>query len=215
MLTFPKSPGVYMILNKINGRVYIGSSVNVANRQRSHWRALNEGKHGNSFLQSDWSKCGGSDAFDFIVLVEIQNKETAVLVEQTYIDKYYDSQSQCYNICPKAESCLGVKRTEAQKEHLSHKIKEKGPEYLMSNPVLHAGPHHPNRGKPRTEDVKQRIRDTQATSKPVVQLTKEGVLVAEYPSIIGASRATDIAHCLIQKSIKLGRNAGGFRWKLK
>ena len=42
--------GIYMILNKINNKVYIGQSVNVGDRLDGHLRELRKGKHINVHL---------------------------------------------------------------------------------------------------------------------------------------------------------------------
>jgi group I intron endonuclease len=48
--------GVYWILNLVNGKVYIGSSVDVENRLQNHKKDLIAGKHRNPYLQRAWNK---------------------------------------------------------------------------------------------------------------------------------------------------------------
>ena len=45
--------GVYMIRNKVKGKVYIGSSRDVMRRLKSHEKALQEHKHPNKEMQSE------------------------------------------------------------------------------------------------------------------------------------------------------------------
>jgi len=44
--------GVYQILNRLNGKRYVGSSVAAKARMKEHRRALKDGCHCNKFLQN-------------------------------------------------------------------------------------------------------------------------------------------------------------------
>lgn len=46
--------GVYYILNMINNKIYIGSSIHVNKRFHEHKLALNNGTHYNGHLQNAW-----------------------------------------------------------------------------------------------------------------------------------------------------------------
>lgn len=59
--------GIYSITNRINNKVYIGSSKDIKNRWEKHIRDLNKNDHHNSALQSDWIKYG-QDNFKFSVI---------------------------------------------------------------------------------------------------------------------------------------------------
>lgn len=50
--------GVYKIINKVNGKFYIGSSKDIDNRWVCHKRNLNAGIHDNPILQKAWNKYG-------------------------------------------------------------------------------------------------------------------------------------------------------------
>ncbi|WP_414617188.1 GIY-YIG nuclease family protein, partial [Virgibacillus sp. M23] len=45
LMTNKKIRGIYIIVNKINIKVYIGSSVNIESRHQGHNRDLRNGKH--------------------------------------------------------------------------------------------------------------------------------------------------------------------------
>ena len=92
--------GVYKITNKINGRIYIGSAKEFKRRCNQHRIGLIKKKHSNKFLQADFDKCG-EDAFVFEAIEVVEGpQENRLLVEQSYIKKYYDDQDQCYNLSP-------------------------------------------------------------------------------------------------------------------
>lgn len=79
--------GIYAILNKVNGKRYIGSSKNMKRRWCSHSSNLRLNRHRNIYLQRAWNKYG-EDAFEFIVLLET-TKEQLLLTEQLYLDTYW------------------------------------------------------------------------------------------------------------------------------
>lgn len=76
--------GVYVIRNRENGKIYIGSSVNIKDRWIRHRYQLNKGTHHNRYLNSAWNKHGAS-AFEFEI---IEHCEFEVLKdrEQFWID---------------------------------------------------------------------------------------------------------------------------------
>lgn len=59
--------GIYQIVNKVNGKVYIGRSKDIHKRWKSHISNLNKGKHINKALQQDWNEYE-EDNFDFEVI---------------------------------------------------------------------------------------------------------------------------------------------------
>lgn len=72
--TFPM--GVFQIRNKTNGRVLVGSSLNLAAIWNRHRAQLKFGGHPNKQLQGDWNE-QGEQSFVFEVLDEIERKDEA------------------------------------------------------------------------------------------------------------------------------------------
>lgn len=87
--------GVYWIRNRTTGKVYIGSSVDIASRIDDHIRLLTANKHHSLKLQSSWNK-HGADAFDFDVVDVISFASLLRTAEARYIAKY-DSYVNGYN----------------------------------------------------------------------------------------------------------------------
>src|SRR5258705_5831466 len=60
-------PGIYIILNTKNGKVYLGQTQNIRIRWNRHKRDLIKGNHPNKHLQLAWNKYG-EKAFQFKIL---------------------------------------------------------------------------------------------------------------------------------------------------
>ena len=91
--------GVYHIKNLVNGKVYIGSSIDINKRWKEHINSLRIFKHHSYKLQRAWDK-HGEDNFSFEI-IEIFNGDIAELrkLEQYYLDLYNASDfSFGYNV---------------------------------------------------------------------------------------------------------------------
>lgn len=78
--------GIYCIRNKVNNKIYIGSSVDIDRRFRKHRTQLNTKVHSNKHLIKAYHKYG-KDNFEFIILEECL-KEDLIDREMFYIEKY-------------------------------------------------------------------------------------------------------------------------------
>lgn len=136
-----KDSGIYRIVNLVNGRIYIGSSVRFINRVWMHRHQFRHNKHPNVFLQRDYDKCG-PDSFKFEILEIVPIKENLITREQCYIDIYYDNGVNCYNMTPTAGSTLGRKFSEETKMKMS---------------AIHAGKAGTMTGKHHTDETKRKI----------------------------------------------------------
>ena len=61
------SCGIYKITNIINGKIYIGCSLDCEQRFIKHKSKLNKNKSNNQHLQNAWNK-DGKDSFKFEVI---------------------------------------------------------------------------------------------------------------------------------------------------
>jgi group I intron endonuclease len=68
-----------------NGRIYIGSAVNLRARWDLHRRSLVTGQHFNPYLQGAWNRYG-ADSFEFLVLQYVDEIEL-LSVEQRWIEQ--------------------------------------------------------------------------------------------------------------------------------
>ena len=88
--------GIYSITNIINGKKYVGQSVDVKCRIRNHKWALKHNCHQNDHLQKSFNKYG-QDCFIFDVICECEEDQLDQL-ERFYIDLYNCINPNCgYN----------------------------------------------------------------------------------------------------------------------
>ena len=111
--------GIYKIVNCVNGKFYVGSSVNFNNRKRLHLFYLRNGNHQNVHLQRSWNKYGET-SFKFEFVVELNDTKKLLLEEQKWLDKYCGT-GVLYNMCPIAGSSLGRKCSEETKQKIAKK----------------------------------------------------------------------------------------------
>jgi len=168
--------GVYAITNVKNGKVYVGSALNLKKRWVQHRSGLDKGAHANRHLQQAWKKYGGG-AFTFTVLHFETEPKRLVDVEQVFMDLHHAADpAMGYNICPSARSSLGLKRSKETRARLSAAKKgKKAPEgtgakisaALKGRPSGRKGVPHSQatkdqirvtlRGRPKTEEHKKKI----------------------------------------------------------
>lgn len=136
--------GVYKIANKISGKLYIGSTINLKNREQRHFKNLKDGTHHSKKLQNAYFKYGQEIfLFEIIESYDIVENELLLEREQYWID-FYDSYKKGYNSRPKAENNYGHKHSEKTKKFLSEK---------------NTGKNNAMYGVKRTEEQKFKQRD--------------------------------------------------------
>jgi group I intron endonuclease len=107
-----KSSGIYLIRSKVNGKIYIGSAVNLFGRRKSHLEQFKNNSHHNIYLQRHTDKYGIEDLV--FGIIEFCPKEKLIEREQYWIDTLKPE----FNICRVAGSALGVKWSEEQKQKI-------------------------------------------------------------------------------------------------
>jgi len=87
--------GIYLIQNKINGKNYVGSSININCRWNKHKSLLRRGLHKNENLQIEWNKYG-EDCFKFEVVEKIPDGQSLQEAEDVWLKAHHGEQ-YCYN----------------------------------------------------------------------------------------------------------------------
>lgn len=90
-----KISGIYKIVNKVNGKYYVGSSNDVVKRWNNHKSQLRRKIHKSPHLQSAWNKYKELN-FNFVI-VENCDVDKLLIIEQKYLDVSISEKNICYN----------------------------------------------------------------------------------------------------------------------
>ncbi len=140
--------GIYQLVCKATGKIYIGSSINMVVRKARHLKALGSGTHHNPYLQKAYNKYGEHN-FAFYIL-DFCDSEELLLQEQRFLDKLQTRNPyNGFNLCPVAGSRLGTTFTEESKHRLS--IARRG---------KYTGKANHNYGKPQSKATRKKISES-------------------------------------------------------
>lgn len=104
----PKPAGVFKIENRVNGKLLLGSSLNLDGSLDRHRFMLSNGSHANAALQRDWNQ-HGPDAFGFEILEVVEVTEAPgfnledelTLLEELWLEKLGPLGDATYNTSAK------------------------------------------------------------------------------------------------------------------
>lgn len=111
--------GLYVITNLLDGKFYVGSTVNFFDRWTLHLSNLKKNKHHSPHLQNAWNKYG-EENFSFLPLQCISDKNDRLKIEQHFLDTLKPP----YNVAKKATSCEGTIRSEETRKKMSIAVRE-------------------------------------------------------------------------------------------
>lgn len=230
-----KEPSIYMIINRINGKKYIGSAKVYSHRINSHKSKLENGKHTNKHLQNAWNKYGSSN-FEFSQLEKVGDINKLLEREQYYLDtvlfashknnKFYELG---YNKIRIAGSNLGYKFTEEGKRNTSegHKGIKMSEETKRKLRKINSGKNNRFFGKTHTKESRSKIskaskgikrsnefkiKISQAFSKPVLQFSIDNKFIKKWNSIREAEQSLKINH-ISAVCRKERKTAGKYYWR--
>lgn len=138
--------GIYAIRNVTNGKIYIGSSIDIFRRRNQHLRALRNNSHYNHYLQRAWNKSCEKN-FSFEVLEYVSEENQLLEKEKIWIDKFSNIS---YNLIEVVEKDLRPSletRTKIAKA-LKGKVVTEETKRKMSDA---------NRGKTISEETRQKM----------------------------------------------------------
>ena len=187
-----KYPGIYLIINLVNNKFYVGSAKNIWSRKLGHLRDLKNNKHKNSYLQNSYNKYG-LQYFIIVLLEKVESENDLIIREQYWIDTLDATNKDiAYNICPTAESTLGRHHSEETKIKMSKSMK----------------------GIKRTVEGKRNISLSQ--SKPIIQCTIDGRYIKEWESAVYVSKVLNLSQTNISRAcIHKNNYAHNFLWFFK
>jgi len=154
--TVQKKPGIYLIVNKVNGKYYVGSSCNVKRRVYEHFYYLENSVHNNPKLQAAFN-LHGKNNFETIMLESLDgfSMEDILPIEQKYLTICNSVKYNNYNC--RYLSTGGNRPTVSFMEKLSlprGPLKESTKEKLR---IRFSGENNPNFGKRHTQEWKDNM----------------------------------------------------------
>lgn len=101
----PKPAGVFQVKNTVNGKLLLGSSLNLEGALNGHKFTLKIGSHRNKGLQNDWNEYG-AESFVFEILETVQVREDPnynlgdelTLLEMIWLEKLQPFGEKGYNL---------------------------------------------------------------------------------------------------------------------
>lgn len=196
--------GIYMIINKLNGKAYIGKTEDrFIERYWNHKWKLKEKRHENKHLERSWNKYGAGN-FEFHVIHRLQESEDINELEKMYIE-HYSSNKNGYNMTLGGEGApgfyldenarrvigeknrihgIGRKASEATKQKMSKSSKRLSPskKTLETLRRIHTG-------KILSESTKQKLREANTGSKsPAAKLNEKQVEEIKSKFMAGAKQ---------------------------
>ena len=100
-----KPVGIFQVKNTANGKVMLGSSLNLEGPLNRHSFMLKIGSHTNKALQKDWDEFGPDNfVFEILEEVKVQDnpnfnlKDELTLLEQIWLEKLQPFGERGYNL---------------------------------------------------------------------------------------------------------------------
>lgn len=121
--------GIYKIANKINGKIYIGKSLDVKERKYSHFYKLRKNEHGNQYLQVSFNKYG-EENFEFSIIEFVA--DNLLNIREIY---YIDTLKPEYNIMKSIENKLRMAQSSKDKLSLFQTRKHNSKKVFAKNIV--------------------------------------------------------------------------------
>lgn len=216
--------GIYKITNKLNGKVYIGQSINIEDRWRRHRNATDDFAIHQAFRKY------GLDNFQFEVIEECP---CAQLDErEQYWIEYYNSKNNGYNMIDGGSNGAGLaKGFPIEQYSLNGEFIATYPSALQAAEILHLG--HSQicacaRGeisqtggyqwkyKKDIDKIILPVTPLRNLQRSIIQYTLDGNPIREFASLAEAAAVTNISKSTISRVCnKKGHTAGGYRWGYK
>ena len=190
---------VYQHRNLKNGKSYVGMT---SRKPNERWRS-GKGYKNNLMMWNDIQNSDWNTDWKHSIIGKFEDKQEALNVEEMFI-RLFDSTNEGYNISTYDRN--SYKRTD---------------ETRRKNSEAHTGKKNPMYGKHHSEDTKRKMSEAHkekiyASTKPILQSSQTGEVIAEYHSLTEASRQTgcNASHiCTCCKGER--KSSGGYICKYK
>lgn len=128
--------GIYKIENLVNGKIYVGKSINIYKRWKKHKTLLNTKSHYNKHLQYAWDVYG-EDNFKFSIIEQCSCDNDVLSAKERYYIEVYNSKNSDfgYNMTNGGDGTSGFRLSDEQKKAASERVSgEKNPHYGIKKP---------------------------------------------------------------------------------
>lgn len=211
--------GIYCIENLINGKKYIGQSVDIQSRWCKHKSELNRNSHDNDYLQKSWNKYG-ADNFKFYV-VEFCDIDRLDELEVYYIDLYKTlDRNKGYNLTSGGsfnKSYPPETRLKMSKSQIGHIVSLESRIKISSNHADCSGRNNGMYGKNHTAEAKKKISNANK-GKTSPKRNRNNVYCVELNKIF--EDATEAAKelnldssCILKCCRGERKTCGGYHWE--
>lgn len=195
--------GIYAIKNAVDGKVYIGQSVDVEYRICNHFSKLKWNRHDNTHLQRAYNL--NPSAFTWELLCECSENELDKKEIQAIRDYQSADPEHGYNRSYGGQQEHRATEETRRKMSATKKGKKFTKEHCMKIGLA-------NSRRTLSEETKRKI--AKKHGKPVLQCDINGKIVAKYGSIKDAAQAVGVKSSNSIKNVLTGKakQSAGFRW---
>lgn len=216
---------VYKIINLLNGKVYIGITIQGSQTRWLHH--LYEARSGSSFPIHNAIRKYGKDSFKVEVIEEIEDKDYDYLKErEKYWIQYYDSynRNKGYNLTLGGDGTFGRTHSEETKDKIRQKALGRKVSIesrkRMSDSQKKVNRDYSDLGKrsnkKRWANPENKLKSslTNPNNKEILQLTLDNIVIEKFRSASEAARQIgvnfhgNISSCAVGKL----KTAYGFKW---
>lgn len=192
-----KQAGIYKIINKVNGSIYIGSSCNLEYRKYIHFHKLKQNKHINIHLQRAYNLHGNENfLFEIIEIIssDMPNfKQYLLQREQFWIDNLHPT----YNILKIAGSSLGFHHSDETKFIISQTTLGKKKSFEHAKHIKEA-----QKGRILTEEHKLKLSKAAKKRTKLCHFVKVSIDGITYNTIKEAAEKLNLHVSTIQRRLK-------------
>lgn len=148
----PTTPVIYKIRNVVNQKFYVGSTINMKERARTHRNRLRRGNHHATHLQAAWCKYG-EECFVFEIIEEVGSIDALQGAEDRWLAEHV-GQPYCYNKSRYSDTPMRGIRKEDHPSYGRAKTPEEVAAISTSVKKLYADGFNPRIGLTHTEETK-------------------------------------------------------------
>jgi group I intron endonuclease len=181
--------GIYQIRNKVNGKSYVGSSVNIAARWRQHRSDLKKGIHHSAALQRAWAKYDPS-SFEWLILEVVEVASEIFARETHYVAQFNSANGKDgYNTLVIGGSAAGYQHSEESRRRMSAAQKAIPYERRLEYCISFAGRKHTEETKAKMRASNRHTKPTEDQKRKISETHKGKTISAEHRAAVGKATA--------------------------